>query len=74
MLNKEKLLKIKKGTKLIVNNSLGPCNAVALESIKQGRGLKSTLFIDLKGSEIGFHDEAGSILVNQILEVRGNHD
>ena len=70
MLNKETLLKIKKGTKLIVNNSLGYCNAIALESIKQGRGIKSTLFIDLKGSEIGFYDEAGSIYVKDIILVK----
>jgi len=70
MLNKETLLKIKKGTKLIVNNSLGYCNAIALESIKQGRGIKSTLFIDFKGSEIGFFDESGSVYTKDIIEVK----
>jgi len=70
MLNKETLLKIKKGTKLLVNNGLGICNAISCESIKQGKGLKSILLVDLKASEIGFFDEIGSIYTNQILQVR----
>ena len=39
---------IKKGTKLLVNNGLGECTAYSMESIKQGRGFKSTLLVDLK--------------------------
>lgn len=70
MLNKETLLKIKKGTKLIVNNGLGVCNAISCESIKQGKGLKSTLLVDLKASEVGFYDEIGSIYTNEILQVK----
>jgi len=60
---------IKKGTKLLVNNGLGECTAYALESIKQGRGLKKILLVDLKASEVGFYDEMGSIYVDHILEV-----
>ena len=60
---------IKKGTKLLVNNGLGECTAYALESIKQGRGLKKILLVDLKASEVGFYDEMGSIYVDDILEV-----
>ena len=44
---------IKKGTKLLVNNGLGECTAYSMESIKQGRGFKSTLLVDLKASEVG---------------------
>ena len=40
------------------------------ENIKQGKGLKSILLVDLKASEIGFFDEIGSIYTNQILQVR----
>lgn len=60
---------IKKGTKLLVNNGLGECTAYSLESIKQGRGLKKVLLVDLKASEVGFYDEMGSIYVNNIIEV-----
>jgi len=65
----ENLETIKKGTELRVNNGLGYCKAFALESIKQGRGLKKTILVDLRGSEIGFFDEFGSIYVSDILEV-----
>jgi hypothetical protein len=58
--------KIKKGTKLIVNNGLGECTAYAMESIKQGKGLKKTLLVDIKASEVGFFDEMGSIYVTDI--------
>ena len=61
---------IKKGTKLLVNNGLGECTAYSMESIKQGRGFKSTLLVDLRASEVGFFDEMGSIYVKDIIEVR----
>ena len=60
---------IKKCTKLLVNNGLGECTAYSMESIKQGRGFKSTLLVDLKASEVGFFDEMGSIYVKDIIEV-----
>ena len=61
---------IKKGTKLLVNNGLGECTAYSMESIKQGRGFKSTLLVDLKASEVVFFDEMGSIYVKDIIEVQ----
>ena len=68
-----KLETIKKGTKLLVNNGLGICTAYSLESIKQGRGFKKTLLVDLRASEVGFFDELGSIYVADILEVLWNY-
>ena len=65
----ENLEKIKKGTKLMVNNGLGLCSAVSLESIVQGRGFKKTLLVDFKGSEVGLYDECGSIYINHIRQV-----
>jgi hypothetical protein len=41
-----------------------------MESIKQGKGFKSTLLVDLKASEVGFFDEMGSIYVKDIIEVQ----
>ena len=61
--------KIKKGTHLKVNNGLGLCNAYSLESIKQGRGFKKTILVDLRASEVGFFDECGSIYVKDIKQV-----
>ena len=65
----DKLETIKKGTKLITKQLGFPTSAVAMESIKQGRGLKKVLLIDAKGSEIGLYDEMGSIYVSDIVEV-----
>jgi len=74
MLSNEALSKIKKGTKLVVNNGLGRCNAISMESVRQGKGYKKTLLVDLKGSEIGFFDEVGSVYTSDILEVEGSNN
>jgi|TARA_R100001510_G_scaffold57757_1_gene67504 hypothetical protein len=66
---KESFKNIKKGTKLITGQLGIPTNAVAMESIKQGRGYKTVLLVDVKGSEVGMFDEIGSIYVDDILEV-----
>ena len=65
----ENFKNIKKGTQLKVNNGLGLCTAYALESIKQGKGYKNVLLVDLKASEVGFFDEYGSIYVKDIVSV-----
>ena len=60
---------IKKGTKLITKQLGVPTRAVAMESIKQGKGFKTTLLVDVKGSDRGMFDEMGSIYVEDIIEV-----
>mgnify|MGYP005834545787 FL=1 len=60
---------IQKGTKLITKQLGVPTRATAMESIKQGRGFKTTLLVDVKGSDIGMFDEMGSIYVEDIIEV-----
>ena len=40
-----------------------------MESIRQGKGFKKTLLVDVKGSEIGLFDECGSIYVDDITAV-----
>ena len=60
---------IKKGTKLITKQLGVPTRATALESIKQGRGLKKVLLVDVKGSDVGMFDEIGSVYVSDIVEV-----
>ena len=46
-----------------------PISGKLLESPKQGKGLKRTILIWSKGSEIGMFDEAGSVYANDVSEV-----
>jgi hypothetical protein len=63
---------LKKGD-VIRSNQLGElCEGVLMESPKQGKGLKSTILIDAKGSELGLFDEMGSIYSYQIKLVKRN--
>jgi len=62
---------LKKGDK-IMHSHMGTSPAVSgivMESPKQGRGVKSTILVDVKGSEVGMFDEIGSIYSNQVMEV-----
>ena len=66
-----KFSELKKGDK-ILHSHLGTSPAVSgyiMESPRQGRGVKSTILVDVKGSEVGMFDEIGSIYSNQIMEV-----
>ena len=62
---------VKKGDK-ILHSHLGtqpPVSGVVMESPKQGRGVRSTILVDVKGSEVGLFDEVGSIYTSEILKV-----
>ena len=66
-----KFIDLKKGDK-ILHSHLGTSPAVSgyiKESPKQGRGCKSTILVDVKGSEVGLFDEMGSIYSREILKV-----
>ena len=66
-----KFSELKKGDK-IMHSHLGTSPAVSgivMESPKQGRGVKSTILVNVKGSEVGMFDEIGSIYSNQVMEV-----
>ena len=59
---------LKKGQE-IKSSQLHPlilCSGRLLESPKQGKGIKKTVLIDSKGSELGLFDEAGSVYSHQI--------
>jgi hypothetical protein len=63
-----------KGDKLLTTQlrTIGimqPITSVLMESPKQGRGLKSTVLVDTKGSEVGMFDEIGSIYATDIVSV-----
>jgi|TARA_R110002012_G_C11506554_1_gene597930 hypothetical protein len=63
--------KLKKGQKL-KTSQLQPMTgiplvtSILLESPKQGRGVKDTLLVDTKGSEVGLFDEMGSVYGNDV--------
>ena len=40
-----------------------------MESPIQGRGVRSTILVDVKGSDVGLFDEIGSIYTSEILKV-----
>ena len=66
-----KFVDLKKGDK-ILHSHLGTSPAVSgyiMESPRQGRGVKSTILVDVKGSEVGLFDEIGSIYSKEIIEV-----
>ena len=66
-----KFSELKKGDR-IMHSHMGTSPAVSgyiMESPKQGRGVNSTILVDVKGSEVGMFDEIGSIYSNQIMEV-----
>ena len=66
-----KFIDLKKGDK-ILHSHLGtqpPVSGYIMESPKQGRGVKSTILVDVKGCEVGMFDEIGSIYSREIMEV-----
>ena len=69
--NMIKFIDLKKGDK-ILHSHLGTSPAVSgviKESPKQGRGVKKTILVDVKGSEVGMFDEMGSIYSREVLKV-----
>ena len=69
-----KFIDLKKGDK-ILHSHLGtqpPVSGYIMESPKQGRGVKSTILVDVKGSEVGLFDEMGSIYSREVLKVFRN--
>jgi hypothetical protein len=66
-----KIKEIKKGDK-ILHSHLGtqpPVSGIVMESPIIGRGVRSTILVNVKGSEVGLFDETGSIYTNEILKV-----
>ena len=62
---------IKKGDK-ILHSHMGtkpPVSGIVMESPIIGRGVRSTLLVDVKGSEVGMFDEIGSIYTKEVLKV-----
>ena len=67
-----KLEDLKKGD-WIKHSHLGSSPLVGgyiMESPRQGRGLKQTILVDVKGNYVGMFDEIGSIYANKIAAVK----
>jgi hypothetical protein len=64
-----KAIELKKGEQIKTNQLGLETSAILLESPKQGKGLKQTILVDCKGSEVGMFDEIGSVYINQIKKV-----
>ena len=64
-----KVKEIKKGDKILHKHLSTPVSGVVMESPVQGRGIRSTIRVDVKGAEVGLFDEIGSIYTSQILKV-----
>ena len=57
---------LKKNSWYQIDNGLGPIRAKLLESPRQGRGWKTSLLMDVKGSDRGFFDEIGSVYLDDM--------
>jgi len=64
-----KAIELIKGDKIKHVHLGAETSGVVMESPKQGKGLKQTLIVDVKGSEVGLFDEMGSIYTHQITKV-----
>jgi len=61
-----KASELKKGSWYIINNFGTDIRAKLTESAKQGRGYKTAVLMDVKGTDAGLFDEMGSVYVNDI--------
>lgn len=64
-----KFIDLKKGDKLKTTQMGSPVTSFLLESPKQGRGTKSVVLVDTKGSELGMFDECGSVYAQDVVSV-----
>ena len=67
---------IKKGDRILHRHmgSQPPVSGIVMESPSIGRGVRSTLLVDVKGSEVGYFDEIGAIYTKEVLRVfRDDH-
>jgi len=64
--------KLEKGKWYIINNFGVNIPARLLDSPRQGRGWKQSVFMDVKGSVAGFVDEMGGVYVKDIVSLIEN--
>ncbi len=69
-----KFSELKKEDKIKHKHLGSEVSGVIKESPKQGRGLRKTILVDVKGTEVGLFDEIGSIYSNEITKVLKNKE
>ena len=57
-----------------IDNGLGPIRAKLMESPRQGKGWKSIVLMDVKGSDGAWFYEMGSVYVKDILRPLESHE
>ncbi len=63
---------LKKGQKLQTSQlmpmtGVPTVTSILMESPKQGRGVKSTVLVDTRGTEVGMFDEIGSVYGHEVI-------
>ena len=56
-----------KGKWYIINNFGYDIGAMLFESARQGRGYKTIVLMDVRGTDAGFFDEMGGVHIDDIL-------
>ena len=56
-----------KGNWYIINNFGADIRARLIESAKQGRGYKSVVLMDVRGTDAGLFDEMGGVHIDDII-------
>ena len=56
----------------IINNFCYDIRAKLIESARQGRGYKTIVFMDVRGTDAGFFDEMGGVHVDDIIREHKN--
>ena len=59
---------LKKNEWYIIDMMGHSVRAKLMSSPKQGRGWKTTVMMDVRGTDVGMYDEIGSVYVSNIIE------
>ena len=59
---------LKKNEWYIIDMMGHSVRAKLMSSPKQGRGWKTTVMMDVRGTDVGMYDEMGSVYVSNIIE------
>lgn len=62
-----------KGRWYIINNFGYDIRAKLIESARQGRGYKTIVLMDVRGTDAGFFDEMGGVHTNDIIKLMPNN-
>ncbi len=66
--------KLKKGSEIKTDQLGALCSGLLLESPIIGKGLRSTVLIYSRASDLGLHDETGSVYSHQVKQAKIGKD